>query len=239
MLYESDYDLYRTWWKRARPVTQGYQKCFQAKTPTGDRLQIEHNFHEGLVKLQIEPATDKGSCYTATIKKGTVIRERDVNNGTSVSLKKKIYPFRIIFSCLPDEDILETIGGNYEIIKIPLFRKKVEDQVELSRIATPQKESFWKRVFSRRSNVSKKSYLQKLKERGLDDLQDSILGLSLCSVLYFHFFDYMILGWSLAVIGFLFGGIDWLFRGRDPLLAKVLIFFVAGTYFFYTGYTRF
>ncbi|MCB1178938.1 MAG: hypothetical protein KDK36_15240 [Leptospiraceae bacterium] len=237
MLYESDYDLYRTWWKRARPTTQGYQKCYQAKTPTGDLLQIEHNFHEGLVKIQIEPSSEKGSCFTATIKKGTIIRERDVHNGTSLSLKKKIHPFRIIFSCLPDEDILDAIGGKYEIIKIPLFRKQKESS-ELPEVSPIKKESFWKKVIQKRKDSTSSGW-RKLKERIGDDLKDAVFGFSLCTAIYFHFFDFVIVGWSLAIAGFLFGGIDWLLRKRDPLLTKVLIFFGTGSYFFYTGYTRF
>jgi hypothetical protein len=55
MVYESDIDHYRTWWKRSRAVTQGYQKAYKAKTPAGDNLQVEFNFHDGLVKHQVEP----------------------------------------------------------------------------------------------------------------------------------------------------------------------------------------
>lgn len=243
MLYESDYDLYRTWWKRARPHTQGYQKCYQAKTPQGDLLQVESNFHEGLVKLQLEPADEKGACYTCTIKKGTIIREREVNSGSSASLKKKFLPFKVLFSCLPDEDAIKSVGGSYGIIWIPSFRKKAGNlSVEVPNFSdsTLPKPNFWQRVMqSRRTKHQGKSRWQRFKERATDDLQDSALGLSFGAVLYFHFFDFVLLGWVLAVLGVLFGGLDWAFRDREPLITKVLLFFLAGSYFFYTGYTQY
>jgi hypothetical protein len=245
MLYESDYDLYRTWWKRSRPTTQGYQKCYQAKTPAGDFLQVESNFHEGLIKLQLEPADEKGSCYTCTIKKGTIIREREVNSGSSASTKKKFLPFKVVFSCLPDEDTIKSVGGNYGIIWIPSFRKKAESfSVQVPDLSDSSKnrlglwQSFIQKRRESKASVGKTRW-QRIKERVADDLQDSALGLSLGGLLYYHYFDFMVLGWVLAVLGILFGGLDWAFRKREPLLAKVLLFFLAGSYFFYTGYTQY
>ena len=246
MVYESDIDHYRTWWKRSRAVTQGYQKAYKAKTPAGDNLQVEFNFHDGLVKLQVEPFTELGSAYTSTIKRGTTIRERDVLHGINIPLKKKFYPFRVIFSCLPDQDILDCIGGVYEISKIPLFKYRISDkndiqyEVEAEKFLNP--ESWYQRFLSKfkeKSKDKKSSYLEELKVRAVDDINDSILGFSIAAVLYFHFFDFVVLGWSLALFGFLFGGVDWVFRNRAPLFLKIFLFLFMGSYFFYTGYTRF
>lgn len=246
MVYESEIDQYRTWWRRTRVVSQGFQKAYRAKTPAKDILLVEFNFHESLVKLQIEPYNENGATYTATIKKGMIIRERDVLNGLNFSLSRKFYPYRILFSCLPDEDILESLGGAYDISRIPLFKTRGTNRIAEVPADTeffkPEIEDSWYKKFigkfqSPRESVN--SYFTELKERAVDDVNDSVMGFSMAAVLYFHFFDFVVLGWSLAVFGFLFGGIDWVIRNRTPLILKVLLFLSAGSYFFYTGYTRF
>ncbi|EMY06200.1 hypothetical protein LEP1GSC029_0099 [Leptospira interrogans str. 2002000626] len=47
------------------------------------------------------------------------------------------------------------------------------------------------------------------------------------------------LGFSLAVFGLLFGGLDWMLRKRNPLFVKVILFMSLGSYFYYVGYTRY
>ncbi|MCX8000584.1 MAG: hypothetical protein N3A69_16800, partial [Leptospiraceae bacterium] len=70
-----------------------------------------------------------------------------------------------------------------------------------------------------------------------ENVQDSALGLSLGSFLYYHFFDFVLLGWVLAFYGIFSGAVDWFLRKKRPQIFKVLFFLGFGTYFFYTGYT--
>ncbi|HNB98610.1 MAG TPA: hypothetical protein PLS71_10230, partial [Leptospiraceae bacterium] len=95
-------------------------------------------------------------------------------------------------------------------------------------------ESFYKRLLHR----AKDSYAD-FKIRFLDDLYDSILGVSVCLAIYLHFFDYVVLGFSLAFMGVFFGGLDWILRNRTPFYLKVMSFLSFGGYYFYTGFTRF
>ncbi len=238
MPYNLEYEKFRTWWKRSRPSTQGFRKCYQAKTPSGDILQIEANLHEGLVKLQLEPVTEKGACYSCTIKKGTIIREREVNTGVSIPLKKKFEPFKIIFSALPDEEALKCIGGVYGILWLPHTVSSTKDlEVETTNSSEVKvKPNFLKKFFGKSVNIFSKNNLPTWKEVK-DGLQDSALGFSLGGFLYYHFFDFVLLGWVLAFYGILSGGIDWIFRKRRPQILKVLLFLGFGSYFFYTGYT--
>jgi hypothetical protein len=92
--------------------------------------------------------------------------------------------------------------------------------------------------FSKIADRVKASYAE-LKLRFLDDLYDSILGVSVCLAIYLHFFDYVVLGFSLAFMGILFGGFDWILRNRTPFYLKVMSFLSFGGYYFYTGFTRF
>lgn len=234
MLYESNPDLYRTWWKKARPVTQGYKKCYQAKTPAGDLLQAEFNFHEGLVRLNLD--LSDGSSYSSVIKKGNIIRERDVLHSIHKSVRKKIHPFRMVFASIPDKDLIDAIGGMYEIVPIlpgTGIRKDSSEKIyEEDSVPKKKRVSFRERL---------RGFLRPKfsRERVIDELHDAVLGASLGAILYLHYFDYIVVGSGLAFLGIMFGGMDWVIRGRNPLIMKVLIFLSLGSYFFYTGYTEF
>lgn len=235
MPYNLEFEKFRTWWRRARPSTQGFRKCYQAKTPAGDLLQLEANLHEGLVKFQLEPVNEKGACYTATVKKGMIIREREVNTGVSLPLKRKFEPFREIFSAIPDEEILKCVSGVYGIVWLPHNTRLLEEQPSLT---LPQKET-------KKITLLKKFLKTVLKKKEefinwkdvKENIQDSALGLSLGSIMYYQFLDFVVVGWVLAFYGILSGGVDWILRKKRPRILKVLFFLGFGTYFFYTGYT--
>lgn len=241
MLYDSDYEGFRTWWKRSKSPTRGYFKSYRAVSPTGDVFLVDYNFHENLVRLSLEPASEKGRTYTTTIKKGTIIRERDVFNSVNTSLKRKFYPFKDIFSCIPDDDVLSSIGGVYDISRVSLGKKQQEvgkpslGPEEDQETGTVQRRPS---ALGRLAMAIRSSYLD-FKLRFLDDLYDSILGVSVCVAIYLHFFDYVVLGFSLAFMGIFFGGLDWILRNRTPFYLKVMSFVSFGGYYFYTGFTRF
>ena len=239
MLYESDYEGFRAWWKRSKSPARGYFKSYRAVSPIGDVFVVDYNFHENLVRLSLEPASEKGRTYTTTIKKGTIIRERDVFNATNASLKRKFIPFRDVFSCIPDDDVLTSIGGVYDISKVSLGKRTQDDALSPISIESESVVSNTGRTYvGRIADRIKASYVE-LKLRFLDDLYDSILGVSVCLAIYLHFFDYVVLGFSLAFMGILFGGLDWILRNRTPFYLKVMSFLSFGGYYFYTGFTRF
>lgn len=242
MVYESGHELYRTWWKRGKSQSPGYHKAYFAKTPDGDILQVDYNFHENLVKFHVQPFGEKGKTYTSTIKRGIIIRERDIFNAQNISIKKKILPFKEVFSCIPDEDLLQSIGGNYGISSFALGRKKSDGSSDRTGDYLDkeerERESFFQRLLRKRRNSGEPSFLEKYKERALDDFHDAVLGISLGVAVYFHFFDLIATGALLGGSGIFFGGMDWIVRDRKPLFLKIFIFLLIGTYFFYTGYTR-
>ena len=226
-------EVYRSNWKRNKTLPKGFSKSFRFTSNSGDELQVDYNFHENLVRLGLSVALEKGKNYTTTIKNGTIIRERDVSNGINTSLKKKFIPFKDIFSAIPDEDILETIGGVYDIKKTPLVKYENEDReiFETKSVETIEvKSSFKTKIMTLYKNV---------KIRILDDIYDTLLGISLCVAIYLHFFDMIILGFALGFMGVFFGVLDWLLRKRTPMFIKVISFLFSGGYYFYLGYTRF
>ncbi|MCX8000583.1 MAG: hypothetical protein N3A69_16795, partial [Leptospiraceae bacterium] len=68
--------------------------------------------------------------YTATVKRGTIIREREVNTGVTIPLKKKFEPFRQVFSAIPDEEVLKAISGAYGILWLPHNFKTEREPLE-------------------------------------------------------------------------------------------------------------
>ncbi|MEM7183339.1 MAG: hypothetical protein AAF518_20675 [Spirochaetota bacterium] len=241
MANKPDYLSYRTWWKPSRVKTAGYQKVYVAKTPEGDILRADYNFQEDLVRLELKPASEGGKTYVAVVKKGTAIREQEVTQNRNLSLKRKIAAFKHIFSCIPDDSLLQSLSGIYGLAKVSLGRDESDLSLDKSGDYSTKEslpgESFFDRLRRpRRQKAPKEPLWQRVKQRFWGEFHDATVGVGLAFLVYQYFFDYVILGFALGALGFLFGGLDWTLRKRDPLLAKVLIFVVVGSYFFYTGY---
>ncbi|NUM42862.1 MAG: hypothetical protein HUU45_14680, partial [Leptospiraceae bacterium] len=120
MLSEGDFQAYRKWWKKGKSSLRGFHKSYKAITPDGDVLQADFNYHERLVHLYVEVSGERGRAFSANIKQGSIIREKDITTGRSGSIKNRIHPFRHIFSCIPDNDLLESLGGAYDISRTSL-----------------------------------------------------------------------------------------------------------------------
>ncbi len=240
----SNFELYRKWWKKKRSNLSGFQKCYIAEAPNGEKLRADYNFHDSLVILSLELPGKKGS-YSATVKKGVVIREKDDSGRINVSVKNRFIPYKDVFSCLPNDDLLKAVDGVFGISAVSLGRKEIDKTFdktgEYSLKESIQFESFFERLARKRQERIAKygTIKQRVKKRFWGDFHDAVIGTSLGSCIYFHFFDYYILGLTLIFLGVAFGGLDWLLRDRKPLITKILIFQIIGTYFFYTGYTYF
>ncbi|MDV6236841.1 hypothetical protein CH379_014525 [Leptospira ellisii] len=245
MGFNQDYSVFRRWWKKETPPAKGYTKSYSATTPSGDILQADLNFHEKKVRLTLEIAGENGRIYIATVKNGEVIQEKDLSTGRMVPIYSKLAPFQDIFSSLPDSDLLNTLGGLYGISRNPLGQteERTVRPWELSNrydhiFGIHRERSFWERVFSRRREY-REPWIVRFKKRVWSELQDLILGTCCAFGIYYGYTDFYLLGFSLAVFGLLFGGLDWMLRKRNPLFVKVLLFMSLGSYFYYVGYTRY
>ncbi|MCE9500958.1 MAG: hypothetical protein K8R21_10745 [Leptospira sp.] len=245
MLHDSELETYRKWWKRSKSDIQGFHKSYKAETPDGDLLQVDFNYHERLVRLNVQLARERGKSYVATVKQGSIIREKDVTTNRNTSIKGKVHPFRYIFSCIPDDDLLESVGGAYEISRVSLGKQLLAGELppnDGEPFRTEKKrESFFEYLQRRRQEKIGRdgTFLQRVKRRFWGELHDFLFGSSLGLAVYYHFFDFSILGLSLAIFAFFSGGMDWILRNRNPLMIKVFFFLFTGSYFFYTGYTRY
>ncbi|MCZ8238439.1 MAG: hypothetical protein O9346_13140 [Leptospiraceae bacterium] len=257
----NELETYRGWWRKQNSRIQGFNRSFLAVTPEGDTLEADFNFHDKLVRLSIEVANENGKNYAATIKNGSIIKEKDITSGRNYPIGKKIRPFRDIFSCIPDADLLDSLGGTYEISLTPLGKKVErrvgrgiyqEEESGFGRFNLPkstkydsifgiQRETWFQRWQRKRweRRINREPLWTRFKRRFWAELHDFVLGAGMAWVVYNYYFDFVILGLALGAFGFITGGLDWAFRKRNPLLLKVLSFISLGSYFFYNGYTRF
>ncbi|WCL48990.1 hypothetical protein [Leptospira sp. GIMC2001] len=254
-------ETYRSWWKKQNSQLPGFTRSVKATTPDGDVLEADFNFHEKLVRISLEIANENGKIYSATIKNGSIIKEKDITSGRNYPISRKVRPFKDIFSCIPDADLLDTIGGAYEISLTPLG-KVIERRVgrgiyQQEDFAGYQSGLPLSTKYDSIFGIRRESWFQKWKRRRMErriyrdpfwvrfrrrfwaETHDILLGFGLAYFVYNYWFDYVILGLALGAFGFFSGGMDWALRKRDPLLLKVLSFLSLGSFFFYNGYTRF
>jgi hypothetical protein len=255
----AELETYRSWWKKQASQIAGFTRSYIAHTPQGDVLEADFNFHDKLVRLSVELSQESGKNYAATIKNGSIIKEKDITSGRNYPIARKMRPFRDIFSCLPDADLLDSLGGAYEISLVPLGKVErrvgrgvYEEDLSFGRQGLPESTKYdhifgirretwfqkWRRL-RREQRVQKEPFWVRFRRRFWADSSDLVLGTALAWVVYNYWFDYVILGLALGVFGFFTGGLDWAFRKRNPLLLKVLSFLCLGSYFFYNGYTRY
>ncbi len=239
-------------WRKQKPRTPGFIRAYTMETALGDVLEAEFNFHERLVRLAVEIKEEKGRIYAATVRNGTVIQEKDVSSGRAYPVFRKLWPFRDYFSTLPDQDLLASIGGCYDIfppfVPEPLDREGREGRGSRFPSSTRYDSVFgivretrfqrWRRE-RREARKARGSLWTRFKRRVLGDLQDLSLGFGLAYLIYITYYDYVILGWTLAGLGMAAGLLDFLVRKRSVLFTKVLSFLSLGSYFFYNGYVYF
>jgi len=237
-------------WRKQKPRTPGFIRAFQMVTPWGDILEAEFNFHEKLVRLTAEIKEEKGRIYATTIRNGVVLQEKDVSSGRAYPVFRKIWPFREYFGSLPDKDLLSCVGGSYEIYPPHEHEDLEESYARRGRrgdspfstrfdsvfgIVRETRFQRWRRK-RREARLALGTPWERFKRRIWGDLQDFCFGLGAASFVYYAYYDYVLLGWSLACMGMVAGLLDFLVRKRSILMTKVLSFLSLGSYFFYNGF---
>ncbi|MCZ8155326.1 MAG: hypothetical protein O9264_04340 [Leptospira sp.] len=221
------------------------------ETPLGDILEAEFNFHEKLVRLTAEIKNEKGRIYATTIRDGVVLQEKDISSGRAYPVFRKLWPFREFYSSLPDKDLLACVGGSYDIFP-PHSSEDASYSRRDRRSDTPFSTRYdsvfgiiretrfqrWRRK-RREARLARGTAWERFKRRVWGDLIDLCMGCGIAGFVYYAYYDYVLLGFSLACLGMLAGLLDFLVRKRSVLFTKVLSFLSVGSYFFYNGYVYF
>lgn len=216
----------RNMWQVRSSDQEGFTRTYFTSTPAGDELEVDFHFARKMVQIRITLAEEHGRQYTAVIKSGTIIRERDITSRRALDLTSRMYPLREIFGYLPEEMVLRVIDGSYGIpnrpyldagerahrLPIPLFSGQLSLRDRLK-----------KYLDQKREVEGKLSALQRFVRRIPAEISDLALG----SLLLWGFFqDYLTLIEFAGFCGFLgifLGAVDWLWRQRSPFLPKVIL----------------
>ncbi len=230
-------------WKKKKP-SENYHRSYYAKFPDGTDCTIEYNFLREVVKIELHFIEDSRD-YCILIQRGSIVKEREIQSNRPVSLFKRMQKYKDYFSYLVDEQILKTIGGNYNISeksnhpqatsdfsflqlnkKIFIKPKRIFDQIK---IYFYQKEKKQKQLKG----------LQKFYNRMLGDLFDLFV-----VILFFYFFwigklSSYALSFLCILYSIMSGFFDSFIRRRNPLLLKSLLFFFAGVLIIWFQYQLF
>lgn len=242
---------YRSLWRKSKPTNSGFTRAYQASTPAGNELTAEFDALKKIVVITCTIPEDRNKLYSSRIQNGSVLRERDVTFNKDYPVQKKFESLREFFSSIPDNPLLDSIGGIYGISRITLPNEsKDKTQSEEIPYWVPRRfdEVFgiqretrfqkWRRL--RRERKSRElSLFLRIRRRFLGDLTDVSLGLGAGYLTYNLYWDLELLGFVLAFFGIYSGALDWILRRRKILLTKVLSFVLLGSYAFFIGYTQY
>lgn len=243
-LDQSDSNRGPSYWTLKPSETYPFLKSYQTTGSDGCLFRVDFNHGKRLVRVAVETPAPDSQEYYAIMKSGTLIRERESGSETPTELAGVIGPLRHIFSSLPNDRVLQLIGGNYGIDMA--YRPEHHSRVYLSPALLkdqPAKNPWdWirKKFIIPLWEMRPRRQKAPLKERFLRRVKDDLLDFSVAAAggwtLYNLYYDYCTIGKSVAMFGMFTGVLDWQLRGRNPLALKVLsIGLPAGALYLY-GY---
>lgn len=215
-------------WKAKPSRREGYYRCYFMDTPQGDHIEVDHNHLRQMVQITVSLSSEQGREYTAVIKSGTIIRERDLISGRALDLTSRIRPFHPYFGYLREEAVLRAIGGNYAIPAEPYRLRAVSlprIQVEL-----PRRLNLLERLqrylrYRRNQEVKPRSPVASLVRRAPAEIFDLGLGGFVILAYLNQWINITQLAGVAGFLGIATGILDWIWRQRSPFLPKVLILF--------------
>ena len=100
-------------WKEKPSMLEGYYQNYTLETEKGDTIQVDFHMQRRMVRINLELAGEPGCEYVTTLKSGTIIQERESRTRRTLDLTSRINPLEKYFSSLPNADILQAIGSNF------------------------------------------------------------------------------------------------------------------------------
>ncbi len=224
-------DALRRFWRVRLSEREGYHRNYYSVTPEGDELEIDFNYPRQMARITVRPASENFREYFAVIKSGTILQERDVTARRPVDLTSRLWHSRKYFQYLPDETIIKVIGRNYDLpgstifggdpfyssIRYPFtidrrsllerFRDWIRRHLESRRLAEQKSRKWWRRILRRLP----------------DELLDMSFGGLVVAIYMNQWIDLTMLAGLAGALGIITGGLDWVWRQRNPFLPKVIL----------------
>ena len=228
-------------WKVQPSKREGYYRSYSMATPEGDHLEVDYNHGRSMVHILLTVEEEHGRQYVAVIKSGTILRERDATSSRPADLSRRMQHFVHLFGFLRDEGLLRAIGGTYGI---PMAPTLTDAPRFLSRsLPSLRPPGFWvqlRRLLAKRRAQERlpRRWHERALRRLPAEVGDGCVGGLLVGGAFLGWLNLTELAGYLGFWAVLSGALDWLIRGRDPFLPKVVALLVvsAGTVYVQVQY---
>ncbi|KAB2934189.1 MAG: hypothetical protein F9K24_03970 [Leptonema illini] len=226
-LKEPGVDYRRVW--RVRPCRrEGYNKTYVGEFPDGSSVELDYNFARELVRIEYHPSEDGERIYIAVVKKGVLLQERDFATNRVVDLHRRMRPLAKFFQYFPDNHVLRSLDGIYGLPT----QSAIPESTRTRDLFTWQnirhktvKDLLRDYLRAKRIDENKKRpYHRRLLRRLPADLFDLGMALIPVSLFFKRELSPEGLAFALGTLGFLTGGMDAIWRQRNPLVFKALFF---------------
>ena len=213
-------------WKHIKLIENEFPEVYSTETKNKAFIEIKANLLKGIVKINI--VSPRKEYYQSIISNGVVIEEKDLKLKKSAHLEDFFKEYHIEISSLPNNKILQLIGGNYGILTYFLGSSKKK-----ARLKKPR--TFLKKLPSILNNTALSFKVIFRRPSASDVVEMTLIGCIGVGI-YFHSFDYLLSGAFTSALSILSGFSDWLLRGKNPSMIKILPGFALGLFGIYTGF---
>ncbi len=224
---------YQNSWKRRPSEIRGYHRTLYLTSDNNDYLRVDYNLKEKLVRLYIEVADEGGNSYYSVIRNGKITAEKSVVSGRSFGFADKFRERAEIFSTIPNREVVKLINSNYNITGPG--KKKTPPSEKKKMLEDTRKKYF--RPSDKTGKKSTGNIGLSLNELKFIDLIDVLIGMVISAGIFILLkYDYIALGVVASFYGISIGLIDMAFRGRPPIILKMVLFLFAGVFIYIYGY---
>jgi hypothetical protein len=225
----------QTWKKRPSEI-RGYQRTFYITAENGDYIRVDYNLKDKRVRLYVEVEEEGGNAYYSVITDGKISAERSVSTGRNFGFSERFNERAMIFSTLPNNQVLKLISRNYGIQRGKTVEKE-KPKTEKQKLIQETKKRYFKPEFYQGGEDDESTRRVIFKTLGLFDIIDFMIGLLIAGSVFLYFgYSYLAMGVAAAFFGIIIGFVDMFFRGRSPVFFKVVFFLLAGVVLYIYGY---
>ncbi len=230
-------ELQQKYWEISPSKIEGYHHNYYIETLNKDELSVDFNPTREMVRISLSIASEGKKEYITTLKNGIVLQEREGSTRRPVELSSKISRFTEYFYHLNNPSILQAIGGNFNLPKVP--KEPYSPPPKLYRKFLHQSISPWqafKKYIHKKRLIEKKkrSFLERFLKRLPNEIIDICLGSLLFAIGSQGYLSLTELACLSGFYGIFCGALDWLWRQRSPFLPKVFLFIGISIFTFYT-----
>ncbi|MCB1166750.1 MAG: hypothetical protein KDK37_10500 [Leptospiraceae bacterium] len=222
-----DMSALRRLWKSGPSRLEGYSRHYRTETPDGDEIELDFHFAREMVRITLNLASENGRQYVSVIKKGVVLQERDFSGNRDADLSWRMAKFKEWFDYFPDNHVLASMGGVYGLpLKSRLHQEFIYESRPWEALKPVRLVDEVRRYLERKRRKEDRviGIFPRLLRRLPSEALDLALGLSLFALFLSGWLSPARFAFMAGAFGLAAGGLDWLWRQREPFLPKIVLF---------------